>query len=387
MEEYVYQSFIRRFGTAPVLAVSPGRINLIGEHTDYNEGFVLPGAVDFRIALAAAPAAGSHGTLIALDLDESCAYDPQALAPVQQAWANYPLGVLAQLAARGIRLPAIDLMFSGNIPVGGGMSSSAALEAAVLVAASELFGLTLSRMEMAKAGQMAEHTYAGVRCGIMDQFAVLHGQDGHVLRLDCRSLEYQAVPFHAPGMELLLFDSKVKHALAGTEYNTRRAECEAGVEVLRQQFPEVRSLRDASPEMLEACRSRLSGTVYRRCSFVVAENARVLAACDALERHQTAELGRLMNASHDGLQHSYEVSCPELDLLAHEARRQPGVAGGRMMGGGFGGCTINLVEQAAAEAVTDAVSRAFGAQFGYTPGVYRTQIRAGARIVRPRIPD
>jgi galactokinase len=374
----VQADFQHRFGYAPLLVRAPGRVNLIGEHTDYNGGFVLPAAVDKEMTFAV----GLNGTekirLVAYDLGEVLELPNAAeISPSDTHWANYLLGVAAQFQLRGHAVPGFDCVFAGTVPMGAGMSSSAAVECGLAFALNELLKTNLEKMELARIAQLAEHTYAGVQCGIMDQFASLFGRDGQVVRLDCRSLDYQYFPFDTSAARIVLVNSGVKHSLASTEYNTRRRECERGVAVLQQRYPEVATLRDATMAQLEACHSELGGTVFRRCAYVVQENARVEAACQHLVAGDLAAFGREMNASHAGLRDDYEVSCVELDVLAEAALAAPGVFGSRMMGGGFGGCTINLVAPDKVDAFIESVSAAYEKRFGRRPETYQTTIVSG----------
>ena len=374
--------FLRRFGYEPLLVRAPGRVNLIGEHTDYNHGFVLPAAIDREIQFAVGLNGGPRIRLVAHDLHEELALPNVAdLRPSDTPWANYLLGVAAQLQARGYAVPGFDCVFGGNVPLGAGLSSSAAVECGLAFALNELLHLGLDRMVLARVGQLAEHTYAGVLCGIMDQFASLHGRAGQVVRLDCRSLEYDYFPFDTQASRIVLCNSGVKHALASTEYNTRRQECEHGAAVLQRHYPAVASLRDATLAQLAAHRTELGEVVYRRCAYVVQENARVEAACGHLAAGNLAAFGQQMYASHAGLRDDYEVSCPELDALVEAARAQPGVFGARMMGGGFGGCTINLVAPAQVEPFVAAVSEAYQQRFGRVPETYQTTIVDGVSVI------
>jgi galactokinase len=373
--------FRSRFGAAPLVVRSPGRVNLIGEHTDYNDGLVLPAAVDRAITLAVAKGAGRRCRLHAADLGDEHESDGHALARSDKLWPNYLLGVVAQLRGRGIDVPAFDCAFGGDIPLGAGMSSSAAIEAGLAFALNELFVLGLDRVTLARIAQAAEHEFVGVRCGIMDQFVNLFGAADRALKLDCRSLEYELVPFAFADVRIVLCDTGVKHALASSEYNLRRQECEAGVSALRRAEPAIRSLRDVDPGLLDAHRAELDPVVYRRCRFVLDENARLLAGCADLARGDLAAFGERMFGSHAGLRDDYEVSCPELDALVEIARPLPGVLGARMMGGGFGGCTINLVRADAVASFASVVEREYRRRFGRDSRVFVTAIAGGTAIV------
>jgi galactokinase len=336
--------FQQHFGYAPVVVRAPGRINLIGEHTDYNEGLVLPAAIDKEIVFAL----GLNGTATVRLLAHDKGETHETTLPVRQPgpveWANYLLGVVAQLVQRGVVVPGFDCVFGGNVPMGAGLSSSAAVECGLAFALNELLGAGLDRLTLARLAQAAEHEYAGVQCGVMDQFASLFGRASHVVRLDCRSLAYEYFPFDAARYHLVLCNSGVKHSLASSEYNTRRRECAQGVAVLQRYYPAVASLRDATLAQLSAHQAELGDLVYRRCRYVVQENQRVEQVCAALAAGNMTVVGQLLYASHAGLRDDYQVSCPELDKLVALAEGAPGVLGARMMGGGFGGCTLNLVE-------------------------------------------
>ena len=379
--------FQRRYGYAPLLVRAPGRVNLIGEHTDYNGGFVLPAAIDREIVFAVGLNGLNTIRLYSLDKDE--AYDqPLGESPVQPGqtlWANYLKGVVAQFQQRGVVVPGFDCMFGGNIPMGAGLSSSAAVECGLAFALNHLLHTNLSRLELAHISQRAEHEFAGVQCGIMDQFASLFGQADQVVRLDCRSLEYHYFPFDSAAYHLVLCNSGVKHSLASSEYNTRRQECEEGVAQLRQHYPEIKSLRDVTLPLLEAHRAGLRPVVYRRCRYVVQENQRVESACDYLVAGDMAAFGQQMYASHAGLRDDYAVSCPELDALVRIAESQPSVLGARMMGGGFGGCTINLIPAAAVAEFIATTTAAYQQQMGLSLETYQTTIVGGVSTLLPAL--
>lgn len=374
----IRHAFKERFGAEGEIFCAPGRVNLIGEHTDYNMGFVLPGAIDKAITLAIRPNGLNQFRLLALDTGEEETFTV-ADKSTRHHWASYILGVVMEFQSRCFAVPPFDAVFAGDIPQGGAMSSSAALESAFAFAINELGNFGVQRLELAQIGQSAEHKYAGVRCGIMDQFASLHGAKDHLIRLDCRSLQYELIPFVLPGYRLLLLDTRVKHSLASSEYNTRRAECETGVAILRKRFNSVQSLRDADLAMLESVRAELDQATYTRCQYVIEENDRVLAAVEQLKLGDVAAFGRLMYASHEGLSQKYNVSCRELDLLVAVARETQGVQGARMMGGGFGGCTINLVAESAIADFKRIAQEKFFAAFGHNPLVYEVAISEGAR--------
>ncbi len=380
MMNNIQRKFKELFGGQAAVYASPGRVNLIGEHTDYNEGFVLPGAIDKAMFLAIRPNGGKQVNVFSIDYDEMVTFLPSK-EKLPEHWANYILGVVMELKETGAETGGFDSVFGGDIPLGAGLSSSAALESVFAFALNDLFGLGKSRAELARIGQLAEHHYAGVRCGIMDQFASLQGQAGKLIKLDCRSLEFERIPFdpQAAGYRLVLIDTMVKHSLASSEYNVRRQQCEAGVAVVRQKHPSVISLRDISPEMLDESKSLMEPIVFQRCQYVIEENIRLLRACDALRHNDLPTFGQMMTGSHEGLRHKFEVSCVELDFLADLAARTPGMLGARMMGGGFGGCTINLVSTAAHDAFIEEATGNFEKQFGLKPKVYDVVISEGAR--------
>jgi galactokinase len=339
--------FTDRFGNPPgtITVRSPGRINLIGEHTDYNEGFVLPGAIDQGICFIAAPRNDDKINFIAADMDEDFTCTLRSLKKSSQGWPNYLLGVIEQIVKTGRTLRGCDVIFGGDVPIGAGLSSSAAVEAGFAFALNTMFSLNLSPIELVHVAQNAEREFVGVQCGIMDQFINIFGKEKHVLRLDCRTLEYEYFPFDYDHACFVLCDTGVNRQLAASEYNARRSQCKAGVAVLQKDNPAVKSLRDVTPEHLLQYIHILDPLLYKRCEYVVSENARVLSVCKALLSNDLPSVGRLMYESHAGLRDGYEVSCRELDLLVDIAATVPGVYGARMMGAGFGGCTLNLIER------------------------------------------
>lgn len=369
------------------MVVSPGRVNLIGEHTDHNLGFVLPAAVDKAIHLALRLRDDRRIRLFALDKGEAYQGSLDALLASELQWPNYLLGVFQEMKELGLKLRGVDCVFGGDVPIGCGLSSSAALEGGFAFGLEELMGYGMDRVALARLAQRAENRFVGVNCGIMDQFASLMGRERRLIRLDCRDLSFDYVPFEREDLRIVLCDSQVRRSLAGSEYNLRRAQCEEGVALLRLGQPEVWSLRDVSLELLEARRGELDPVVYRRCAYVVEENQRVIDACAALDRGDVAAFGAAMNASHEGLAHGYEVSCPELDVLAAAAQALPGVLGARMMGAGFGGCTINLVEAAAMPSFEAAMGRVYRERLGREPVLHVCRLRGGTELAgRERIP-
>jgi len=377
----VAERFRRHFPGKPQLVVSPGRVNLIGEHTDYNEGFVLPGATDKVVVFAVAPRTDSLCHFVSRDLDQEfrCEIGQFHRSPLR--WPDYLQGVLDQFVQAGHPFRGLNCVFGGDIPIGAGMSSSAAIEGGLAFAVNALFGFGLDSLTLVRMAQKAENEFVGVRCGIMDQFINIFGRSRSVLKIDCRSLEFEAVPFERDDLRVVISDTLVRRELASSEYNVRRGQCEAGVKALRAHEPSIRSLRDVTLDLLRDHRAELDPVVYRRCEYVVRENIRVTEACAALARNDFAVLGGLMNLSHAGLRDDYEVSSAELNALVEAARRVPGVLGSRMMGAGFGGCTISLVEAGAVPEFETRVSRDYEAETGRPPKVHVVRIEAGTHAV------
>lgn len=376
--------FVQLFKKEPTIVLSPGRINLIGEHTDYNDGFVLPAAIDKKIVYAIAPNHTRTCTVHAVFTNETQSFSLDDVKPTP-GWINYLMGVVYQLQERGLNVEGFDCVLAGDIPVGAGMSSSAAVEGGLVAALDNLFGYRLNRMEMALIGQKAEHTFPGVKCGIMDQFANLHGKKDQVMRLDCRSLEFEYFPFNFPDYKIVLCNSMVHHSLASSEYNVRRQQCEEGVKAIQARYPAVKSLRDASMQMLDEVKEQVPALVYNRCAYVISEIQRVQDATDHLKAGNLQAFGELMYATHEGLSKLYEVSCPELDYLVSLARTRPEVAGARVMGGGFGGCTINLVKADKVDEYVAFIQDSYKAQFGKVPEVYVTIIEDGVKVLIPSV--
>ena len=373
MKEKIQSLFNSRFGTQGTLYASAGRINLIGEHTDYNGGFVFPGAIDKCIMAEINVNGTDRVRVYSADLDDYCEFGLREEDAPQQQWARYIFGVCREVIKRGFTVKGFDTVFAGNVPLGAGLSSSAALESCFAFALNDLFNDNkIEKFELALIGQSTEHNYCGVNCGIMDQFASVFGKKDHLMRLDCRSLEYEYYPFKADGYKLVLLDSKVKHELVDSPYNKRRESCERVAQTLG-----VETLRDADMAMLEAAKDKVSDEDFMRARYVIGEKQRVLDVCDALQRGDFATVGRCMYETHEGLSKDYEVSCEELDLLVDIAR-QCGVTGSRIMGGGFGGCTINLVSDDRYDAFIAAAREQFNAKYGHEPIVYPVVISDGA---------
>lgn len=379
----IQSSYSRYFSGEPMIVYSPGRVNLIGEHTDYNEGFVLPAAIDKAILMAFSKNKDGMIRLHSVDMQPDYFETPVSKTYTKTGidWADYIIGVVDQLQKTGRETEGFNCAFGGNIPIGAGMSSSAALEGGVAFGLSHLFGLDLTLMEMTKAAMMAENEFVGVRCGIMDQFASLHGQKDKVLKLDCRSLEYELYPFEWDQMCLLLCDTGIRRALAVSEYNIRRQQCETGVSVIRKSDPAISSLRDVSLEQVENFREEMDDLIYRRCRYVIEENKRVTDACAALTRNDLNAFGHKMYQSHHGLRNDYEVSCRELDLLVEATEPLESVLGARMMGGGFGGCTINLVNKDTLDDTIKQIREHYLKKTGKKPEFYVVNIDKGTHLI------
>lgn len=379
MKEFrVKEAYQKEYGGEYRVFAAPGRINLIGEHTDYNDGFVLPAAIDKRIYLAIRPRNDNTAFITSVDFNEKLKFQLDSPAGDLPHWAKYPYGVVKELLADGHKIKGFDAAFGGDIPTGAGLSSSAAIECAFALALNTIYELGIDRLSLAKIGQRAEHNYAGVKCGIMDQFASLHGQEGHVIKLDCRSLGHELFPLELDGYELILTDTRVKHSLASTEYNTRRYQCEEGLMLLQRQMPAVKSLRDVRSKNVYPYKGLLGEEVFLRCEYVTEENERVEETCKALAIGDLDAVGQLMYQSHEGLRTKYHVSCEELDLLVSTARKVEGVMGSRMMGGGFGGCTLTLLKTSAVKDFKEKTRAAFAEKFGEDPVFYQVNISQGA---------
>jgi galactokinase len=368
------------FEHQPLLICSPGRVNLIGEHTDYNEGFVLPAAIDKAIYLAVGIRQDQQLHFVAHDLNETYQGSLLDIRPTN-SWADYLLGVLDQLQLADWPLRGINCVFGGTIPIGAGLSSSAALENGIGYALNELLTLNLDRIDLVRLSQQAENEFVGAKVGIMDMFASMMGRANHVIKLDCRSLNYAYAPFQMEGIRIVLCDSRVKHSLVHSEYNTRRAECEAGVLVLQSIYPAITSLRDVTKSMLNFHLRNEDPLLYRRCSYVIDENERVLRGVKSLEAGDMIGFGQLMYRSHDGLSKAYEVSCDELDLLVNLSKQHPGVLGARMMGGGFGGCTINLVKEEHQLTFSEYMYEQYTKQTGMHPLIHICTIQQGTHAI------
>jgi len=380
MKNIIKEIFVEKFQTEPLIVRSPGRINIIEEHTDYNNGFVLPAAIDKAIYIAISKRNDDVVSLYAADFKEGFSTSLSEIAPLKHHWANYILGIVDELKKQNKKISGFNAVVDGDVPLGAGLSSSAAVECATVFSLNELFALQLDKFEMVKMAQAAEHAFAGVKVGIMDMFASMFGKKEHVIKLDCRSLEYEYVPFHLKGIKIVLLNTNVKHSLASTEYNTRRKECEQGVAWIKEHEPQVNSLRDATIAMLDEFVLPKDKLVYKRCRFIVEEIQRLLQACEDLKQDDISALGKKMFATHDGLSTQYKVSCKELDFLVDAVRNNKNVFGARMMGGGFGGCTINLVKEEAVEDLISDVKNVYEKQMNLPLTAYAVSIEDGTSV-------
>ena len=365
-----------------VVAEAPGRINIIGEHTDYNDGFVLPAAIDKKLSLRLKlNGTDSEVNLTANDLNEQYTFDLKDFHPVSLGWPNYAMGVVHELQKIGANLSGFDAGFNSDIPIGSGISSSAALECSFAVALNHLFDVDFDNWQLIKASQLAEHNFAGIKCGIMDQFASMMGKKEKAMLRGCRSLDFQYFPLQMGEYRLLLLNTNVSHSLASSEYNTRRAECEEGIAILQKANEGIKNLRDVSLGSVLAARNSLPKHIFKRCHHVVSENQRVMAATNALLEENYVLLGDLMYQSHYSLQNDYEVSCPELNFLVEKTLSKGYILGSRMMGGGFGGCTINIIENKMIDEFWDEVSTQYKGHFGIDLSPIEVAIGDGARVI------
>ena len=373
MKQQLINLFVNRFATQPVVYASAGRINLIGEHTDYNGGYVFPGAIDKYIMAAVNINGTDKVRLYSVDMDQYIEFGLKEEDKPNEMWASYVFGVCREVIKRGFEVKGFDAVFAGNVPLGAGLSSSAALESCFAYALNDMFNDNkIEKFELAKIGQSTEHNYCGVNCGIMDQFASVFGKRDCLMRLDCRSLEYEYFPFNPVGYKLVLVNSQVKHELVDSPYNKRRESCERVAHTLG-----VDTLRDANMEMLEAQKSNISEEDYRRAVYVIGEERRVLDVCDALQKGDYETVGQRMYETHHGLSKDYEVSCEELDFL-NDLAKECGVTGSRIMGGGFGGCTINLVKESLYEHFVTTAKAKFYEKYGIEPIIIDVVISEGA---------
>ncbi|MCP4123269.1 MAG: galactokinase [Bacteroidetes bacterium] len=378
----VKASFSEHFRGTPIIVQSPGRINLIGEHTDYNDGFVLPAAIDkYVVAAMAVNKTATVCRIYAIDKAANLEYDVMDdFRYPMGSWESFVIGVMQEVQHAGYAIGGFDMTFAGNIPQGAGLSSSAALENAIVFGLDELFDLGIAKDEMIRIAQKAEHNYVGVQCGIMDQFASMMGKAEHAIFLDCRSMESVPLPLELGNYEFLLINSNVEHELVESEYNLRKEECETGLAIMQDYFPDIKALRDVSPAQLEAVSEHLPPVIYDRCKYVIRENLRVMNCVIALRGGAIDKFGKLLFSAHDEMRYLYEITCPEVDFLVDEARDHENVMGSRMMGGGFGGCTLNIIEKGTSEDVKSQIGPAYEKLFGRHPDFISVEITNGTSI-------
>lgn len=379
--ENIRKKFKYLYKEEPMLFRSPGRVNLIGEHTDYNEGFVLPAAIDKDILFGITPRNDNRVSIYSIDFDQEVQLEINNIQKSEKIWANYLIGVIDQLKKTNKKIKGFNCGFGGDIPIGSGLSSSAAIEAGLTFALNHIYDLKIDKQEIVKLAQRSENDFVGVKCGIMDQFINIFGKENQVLRLDCRSLDFEFYPFNSGEHKIVLFDTHVKHSLASTEYNLRRRQCEEGVKILQHHYPQIKSLRDAKREQLIEHQREFNCKVFDRCLYVVEENERVEKSCKDLGNNKLEDFGLQMLFSHEGLRDKYEVSCRELDYLVEICSVQEGILGSRMMGGGFGGCTINLIKNDYVQETCKIISEEYRITFGKEPGVYVCKIVDGTKII------
>ena len=378
--------FKEKFGNVPdKIVLSPGRINIIGEHIDYNDGYVLPAAIDKIICFTFEKNNSNTANIQAIDLNESVAIDVTKEEVVSDVvWTNYLRGVLFQLKLKGYKIGGFNCAFSSNIPIGSGLSSSAALECGFLFGINEMFNLGIKSIDMALMGQSAEH-WVGINCGIMDQFSSVMGLENKVIKIDCRTLDYTYHDADFVDYSLILFDSNVTHSLFTSEYNNRRIECNEGLSIIKENYPEIESFRDCDVDHLTNLKSKMSDNVFRRSLYVIKEIKRVIQACAALDKGDIKTLGKLMFETHDGLSKDYEVSCAELDYLVDLAKAEEDVIGSRLMGGGFGGCTITLVKKGSENAIKEKFTKLYADQFGIDLKIYDVKISNGTSLYKTNL--
>ena len=377
----IEEKFKSLFGDNYMVYTSPGRVNLIGEHTDYNGGFVFPGAIDKGIYAAINPNGTNKVRAYSVDYEGQVEFGMNEEDAPQESWARYIFGVCREMKKRGFEPKGFDTVFVGDVPLGAGMSSSAALESTLANALNDIFNLNIDRFELARIGQSTEHNYCGVKCGIMDQFASVFGKKGHLMRLNCATMEFEYFPFNPEGYKVVLLDTVVKHELASSAYNKRRESCENACAHIKARHPEVNYLSDATMAMLDEVKAEISEEDYKRAVYVIGEKQRVLDVCDALEKGDYETVGDRMFGTHYGMSKEYEVSCEELDFL-NDVAKKCGVTGSRVMGGGFGGCTINLVKEELYDDFIATAKKEYLAKFNREPKVYDVVISDGARRIK-----
>ena len=374
----IKDKFNALFGKELRVYTSPGRVNLIGEHTDYNGGFVFPGAIDKGIYAAINPNGTDKIRAYSIDYQAMSEFGMREEDAPKEPWARYIFGVVREIQKRGFQPKGFDTVFAGDVPLGAGMSSSAALESTFAFALNDIYNLGIDKFELARIGQSTEHNYCGVKCGIMDQFASIFGKKGHLMRLNCATMEFEYFPFDPKGYKVVLLDTVVKHELASSAYNKRRESCENACAHIAAKHPEVKYLSDATMQMLDEVKNEISNEDYMRAKYVIGEKQRVLDVCDALEKGDYATVGDRMYGTHYGMSKEYEVSCDELDFL-NDIAKECGVTGSRVMGGGFGGCTINLVKENLYDKFIETAKEKFNNRFGHYPKIYDVIISDGSR--------
>ncbi len=377
-KKQVAKRFQHHFTGEPRVFRAPGRVNLIGEHTDYNDGFVFPMAIDFYTTVAVTPTNDRKLYIRSQNMDELIAIDLEKNQQRRNHWSDYVAGMAWVLEQEGFRLPGASLYIESDVPVGSGLSSSAALEMSTGLALMSTIGTELATIKLALLGQKAENQFVGMNCGIMDQFVSVHGKESHALFLDCRTLDFQLVPLKSDNVRVVICNTMVKHELGTSEYNKRRSECEQGVQIMSNDFPGIKALRDVTLEQFESVQNKLPELVRKRCRHVISEDERTQRSIDALNANDLELFGQLMNESHDSLRDDYEVSCTELDKMVSVARNQKGVLGARMTGGGFGGCTVNLVKADAVEDFVENIVRNYENATNLVPDVYISVPSQGA---------
>ena len=376
----IKEKFNSLFGNELRVYTSPGRVNLIGEHTDYNGGFVFPGAIDKGIYAAINPNGTDNIRAYSIDYQAQTEFGMREEDAPKESWARYIFGVVREMQKRGFQPKGFDTVFAGDVPLGAGMSSSAALESTFAFALNDIYNLGIDKFELARIGQSTEHNYCGVKCGIMDQFASIFGMKGHLMRLNCATMEFEYFPFDPEGYKVVLLDTVVKHELASSAYNKRRESCENACAHIAAKHPEVKYLSDATMQMLDEVKNEISHEDYMRAKYVIGEKQRVLDVCDALEKGDYETVGNRMYGTHYGMSKEYEVSCDELDFL-NDIAKECGVNGSRVMGGGFGGCTINLVKEDIYDKFIETAKDKFNKKFGHEPKIYDVIISDGARRI------
>ena len=377
-QSVVRNKFKSEFGTEGFLYFSPGRVNLIGEHTDYNGGCVLPGAIDKGMLAEIKPNGKNVVRAYSIDLNDYAEFGLEEADAPSQSWARYIFGVCREMIKRGAKIEGFDTVFAGDVPLGAGLSSSAALESTYAFALNEIFNCGLDKKELVLVGQKTEHNYCGVNCGIMDQFASVFGKEGHLIRLDCSTMDYEYVPFNPEGYKVVLVDSVCKHELVDSPYNKRRQSCENAAAAIAKNHPEVKLLGDANLAMLEEVKDLISEEDFKRATYAIQENERLVATCEALKAGDYETVGKNIFETHKGMSELYEVSTPEIDYL-NEVAKECGVTGSRIMGGGFGGCTINLVPENKYDAFIETVVKKYKEKFGLDAKVYPVKISNGSR--------